>query len=63
MARTPEITLSKSRSAVGREVGAAAAVVGVAAIAGKLAYDTHAESEREAATSTLRPQRSVPDVA
>jgi hypothetical protein len=60
MARTPGISLRNSGS--GKEVGAAAAVVGAAGIAGKLAWDSRANSEREAEQAfRLYRNETIPD--
>ena len=62
MARTPDIRLGSSRPGIGREVGAAAAVVGAAAVAGKVAWDRHADSQREAEQAfVLYGDESIPN--
>ena len=60
MARTPEISLANNGPA--KEVGAAAAVVGAAAVAGKLAWDRRGNSERQAERAfRLYRNETIPD--
>jgi CHAD domain-containing protein len=59
---TPDISLGNSGSRTSREVGAAAAVVGGAAIAGKLVWDRRADAERETEQAfRLYRDEAIPD--
>jgi CHAD domain-containing protein len=60
MARASDISLGTSSGTV-REVGAAAAVVGAAAIAGKLAWDGRADSKRDEQAFRLYEDETIPD--
>lgn len=62
MLRRPAISLRDSVSGTGREVGAVAAVVSAAAIAGKLAWGRRAASEREREQAfRLHKGENIPD--
>ena len=62
MPRTPDISLGNGGSGASREVGAAAAVVGAAAIARKLVWDRRADAELEAEQAfRLYRDETIPD--